>query len=421
MAATFTHTPTTTNDATKFAGQPLIFTCYDSVSTPDRFVIKVYERTQVANDTNRTHLGDFYITPNSANRAHFDLSNVIEGRLNAPSTILGLYNVHESDYLSGSALISLDRVMREYYVELWSYRGGTLTLEDHTAVGVFPGTVQISQGYEPDAEAPYHFTTSSSKGFLTDRYWDSSTDIETTMAAEDQGVWSVAIPDEYQSSPSNITDARYTLYYPGGSVSKTLTGVTSDAYTVNYNYKTGPLAPANVQVFFAGSWDFDWTRYEIVFRDYLTSNISNKYIVHRDCRPYKHDPVQLAWANTVGGWDYLRFDGRNLKTVNSETKMYRKTVGSYGSDTFDFNAWDRQDTPYHVTAREQYALRNQYFTASERDLLQYAFRSKNVMFRVGDGSWLPCNIKTNSYTIQTAASQLFDVSFNIELAQEIRC
>jgi hypothetical protein len=43
------------------------------------------------------------------------------------------------------------------------------------------------------------------------------------------------------------------------------------------------------------------------------------------------------------------------------------------------------------------------------------------MFRVGDGSWLPCNIQTNSYTIQPAASQLFDVSFNIELAQEIRC
>lgn len=419
MAATFTHTPTTTNDATKFAGQPLIFTCYDSASTPDRFVIKVYERISVGSDASRVDLGDFYLTPNDSGRAHFDLSNVIEGRLNAPTTVFA-YNIHEADFSIGLALYSTQRVMREYYVELWSYRGGVLVSEDDSAVCVFPGTVQISQGYEPDAEAPYHFTTSTSKGFLTDRYWDSSTDIEATMASEDQGAWCVAVPDQYQSSPSNITDAYYTLYHSGGSTSKTFSGVV-DSAIVNNNYLTGPLGPVNVQSFFGASWVLDWTRYEIQFRNNLTSNISNKYIVHRDCRPYKHDPVQLAWTNTVGGWDYLRFDGRNLKTVNTETKMYRKTVGSYGATAFDFNAWDRQDTPYHVTAREQYALRNQYFTASERDLLQYAFRSKNVMFRVGDGSWLPCNIKTNSYTVQPAASQLFDVTFTIELAQEIRC
>jgi len=421
MASSFSHTPTTTNDATKFAGQPLIFSCTDS-STPDRFVIQVYERDTVGSSSGQVDLGEFYLTPNANGKAHFDLSNVIEGRLNAPTTTFLGDVTHQTNYSVGAALSTFDRVMREYYVELYRYdSSGKSSLQDSETVAVWAGAVQISQGYEPDAEAPYHFTTSSSKGFLTNRYWDSSTDIEATMAAEDQGVWSVAIPDEWQSSPSNITDARYTLYYPGGSVSKTLTNVVFNGTTVNYNYTTGPLAPANVQVVFAGSWTSDWTRYEIVFRDNLTSNISNKYIVHRDCRPYKHDPVQLAWTNTVGGWDYLRFDGRNLKTVNSETKMYRKTIGSYGAAAFDFNAWDRQDTPYHVTAREQYALRNQYFTASERDLLQYAFRSKNVMFRVGDGSWLPCNIQTNSYTIQPAASQLFDVSFNIELAQEIRC
>ena len=420
MAGVFSHTPTTTNDATKFAGQPLIFTCSDTSSTPDRYVIQVYERVTAGSSTGQVDLGQFYLTPNADGVAHFDLSNVIDGRLNAPNTSLYRENIHETSYLLTFALPSDDRVMREYYVTLSTYRGGTLSLDTNATVAVWAGAVQIAQGYEPDAEAPYHFTTSTSKGFLTDRYWDSSTDIEATMASEDQGVWSIAIPDLWQTSPSDITDAVYTLYYSGGSATKTLNSVVDNA-TVNYNYTTGPLGPVNVQSFFGASWVLDWTSYEIVFRDSLTSNISNKYIVQRDCRPYKHDPVQLAWANTVGGWDYLRFDGRNLKTVNSETKMYRKTVGSYGATAFDFNSWDRQDTPYHVTAREQYALRNQYFTASERDLLQYAFRSKNVMFRVGDGSWLPCNIQGRSYTIQPAASQLFDVSFNIELAQEIRC
>ena len=66
-------------------------------------------------------------------------------------------------------------------------------------------------------------------------------------------------------------------------------------------------------------------------------------------------------------------------------------------------------------------MRNQLFTASERDLLQYAFRSKNVMFRVGTGDWLPCTIDTSSYQVIPAASKTFDVSFTITLAQDIRC
>jgi hypothetical protein len=117
----------------------------------------------------------------------------------------------------------------------------------------------------------------------------------------------------------------------------------------------------------------------------------------------------------VGAYDYLRFDGRNLKTLATESKDYRKSV------SFDFNAWDRQATPYHKTGKESYQLRNQLFTAEERDLLQYAFRSKNVMFRVGSGDWLPCNIVTNTYQVIPATSKTFDVSFQIELAQDIRC
>ena len=87
MAGVFSHTPTTTNDATKFAGQPLIFTCDDSSSTPDRYVIQVYERVTAGSSTGQVDLGQFYLTPNADGVAHFDLSNVIDGRLNAPSTL----------------------------------------------------------------------------------------------------------------------------------------------------------------------------------------------------------------------------------------------------------------------------------------------------------------------------------------------
>lgn len=422
MAGAFTSIPNPTS-AWNFAGQHLIYTCFDSVSTPDRFVIKVYERPTWNSTTGQELIGTFYLTPNAEGRVHFDLSNVVEGRLAPPSnaTNTGTQSVHTETF-TVLAMPTGEKTGRSYYLELYTYRGTALSLDDDSEIAIFPGVVQLSQGLEPFIEEDYQFTNLNSKGFLTDRYWDSSTDIETTMAEEDEGIVTFINPDTFATSATNLATAKVSLYTSAG-LSSSVSLITAGVTTVNLNYYLLPLAPSNASNMFGGSWVTNWTRYEIQFFDNAATprELSRKYIVYKDCRPYKHDPVQLAWTNTVGGWDYLRFDGRNLKTVNSETKMYRKTIGTYGASTFDFNAWDRQDTPYHVTAREQYALRNQYFTASERELLQYAFRSKNVMFRVGYGSWFPCNIQTNSYTVQPATSKLFDVSFNIELAQEIRC
>ena len=96
-------------------------------------------------------------------------------------------------------------------------------------------------------------------------------------------------------------------------------------------------------------------------------------------------------------------------------------MGTFGGSSFLFNSYDAQRVTYQKTAREQYNLQNLLFTREERELLQYAFRSKQVFFRVGSGDWLPCNILTSTYTTQPAGSQMFEVSFDIELAQDLRC
>lgn len=416
--STFEHTPTSTNIGQKFAGQHLIFTAYESGTVPDRFVIEVYENTVVG--TTGTKIGEFYVTPNTNDRVHFDLGNVIEGRLSAPVNATGGGVIHGHDFTGATnALTTTDRAVREYELKLYNYTSGTKSsVQDTETVGVMPGVCQISDGYQPNLERKYYMVTSSAKGFLTDRPGETA-DIEMYMADDDEGIVAVVQPDQFRTPATNVDEFHYSVTQSGGVVTDQLNFATST--TANDNYVVACIGPAQVAQLFGGSWDGTWTKIDIEMRDSSNALRSRHLTIHSDCRPYKHDPVQLAWANTVGGWDYLRFDGRNIKTVNSETKMYRKTIGSYGSATFDFNDYDRQDTPYHITAREQYALRNQFFSASERDLLQYCFRSKNVMFRVGTGDWLPCNIQTSSYTVQPAASRLFDVSFNIELAQEIRC
>lgn len=418
--STFEHTPTDTNDGPKFAGQHLVFTAYDSVTTPDRFVIEVYENTNIT--STGTKIGEFYLTPNTNDRVQFDLANVIEGRLSPAVNAENGGIVHAHDFTSmTAALQSSDRCMREYELKLYNYSNGTKdsSPQDTEDVGVMPGVCQISDGYLSFKEQPYLMKSATAKGFLTDR-GEPEEDIEMHMAPEDQGIVAIVNPDKFLTSDSDVNKFHYSVYQTGGTVTDELS--VAESVFANENYLMGCLGPSQVAQLLGSNWDGTWTKIEIEMRRTASPVArSKKLIIHRDCRPIKHDPVQLTWANTVGGWDYLRFDGRALKTVNTEDKRYRKTVGSYGEADFTFNAYDRQDTPYHVTAREKYALRNQFFTASERDLLQYCLRSKNVMFRVGTGDWLPCTVDTKSYTVQPAASKLFDVSLNIELAQDIRC
>jgi hypothetical protein len=235
------------------------------------------------------------------------------------------------------------------------------------------------------------------------------------MAAEDEAI-AVLIQTDNLGTATSLDEIEVKLFKNNVNVQTQSNAVVASTI-VGANYLIVPLGPANLATLFGGLWDSDWDYYTIRGTDGAgtPTAVSCSIRVDRDCRPIKHDPVQLAWANTVGGWDYLRFDGRNLKTIQTEGKNYRKSLG------FSFNSWDRQTTPYHITGKEQYALRNQLFTASERDLLQYAFRSKNVMFRVGTGDWLPCTIDTSSYQVIPAASKTFDVSFTITLAQDIRC
>ena len=95
-------------------------------------------------------------------------------------------------------------------------------------------------------------------------------------------------------------------------------------------------------------------------------------------------------------------------------------MGTYNTDEYTFASNDREIKPYQLEAKEQYQL-NGILTIEELTLLQYCMRSKNVMAKVG-GTWLPVTIQTNSMQIEEeTVSKVFVTSFNVELAQIIRC
>jgi len=411
MASTIDSAP----DLLRPAGQPLIFkfSTTATVTAGFRFAVRVYESNDA---TAGSVIGTFYITANADDEGYFDLSDIAEGRVAAANTSTTIGTEEVVHTKTQSLNYPNQKALRKYTVGVQDYTGSALGTDDDTAaVYLLGGAQQISEGLHPSFAA-YYPTSSTSKSWLTDRNL-SGQNITMTMADEDEGV-GVICHTTNLGTASTWAGIEFNLYKDGTIVQQVTYAVTAKA-NLDENYYIFPIGPYNLRrVIFASTWDDDWDELRI----YATNSgstggtkMSRTLVINRDCRPIKHDPVQLAWANTVGAYDYLRFDGRNLKTLATESKDYRKSV------SFDFNAWDRQATPYHKTGKESYQLRNQLFTAEERDLLQYAFRSKNVMFRVGSGDWLPCNIVTNTYQVIPATSKTFDVSFQIELAQDIRC
>ncbi len=402
------------------AGQKLIFDMVEQGTVTDtyRYVITVLE--------NAVQIGKFYITPNVLDTGVFDLGEVVRGRLAVDPRKYGLTNVIHS--LNNKAFTKSNGNVNKYTVELRYWDGSTESaLEDSVNIWLIDGYEQISAGLDPSFD-DYYGTASTKKFWLTDREPQSDV-IHITAGIEDTGVLTFINTDDtgslvdeiliniYSADGTTQDSLSYTINTTNGAVLPTASATTYYYGTVLYGsfFPASLLALTNALNNISGGWLY----YEVIP---MGSSLQkgNKYRFTNNCRPVKNAAVQLAWANTRGGWDYLRFDGRKLKTVTREEKTYRKQIGDYSAASFNFGATDREITPYQVEAKEMYQL-NGILTSEEYDLFQYCFRSKNIMARI-DGLWVPVTLKESSLQVESdTTSKVYIATINVELAQILRC
>ena len=404
------------------AGQKLIFTLVpeEPVDENYRYIVQVQE--------NGTEISKIYITPNPTETAFFDLSEVIAGRLEVDSlkynTTSTIHSFHNKMFTRSN-----DNLKR-YQVFCGHFDGSSEELSEDSSsyYYLFDGYEQLSQGSFPSF-ADYYGTASTKKVWLTDREPVNNV-IEVSAGIEDNGVAAFINSDD---TGSLITRFLINTYDTAGSLDDTLTYIvnsTNGGLVPNTSWtdanNDGSLLyayvyPASLSAITTAlnAVTGGWGHYDIIpsTDSVQTGNILR---IRNNCRNTKNEPVQLGWANTRGGWDYIRFDGKKQKTVTREEKTYRKIVGDYSAAQFELAPSAREIKPYQLEAKETYQL-NSVLTIEEVTLLQYCMRSKNVMARI-DGTWVPVTIQTNSMQIEEeTVSKVFITSFNVELAQTIRC
>ena len=407
------------------ADQSLIYTLLTGTSPLPagfRIWVKVYENGTTASDL----ISTLYLTPNTNDTAFFNLAEVVKGRVSVDDRRYGLTDVIHEPISTGVYMTRSNNNIKLYTVSVGEFDGSTEGSEDTSAtIYLIDGHFQISQGYDPGF-ADYYGTANTVKYWLTDR--PSASNVITIDAAEeDEGVCAFlnrfAVSDVqqfeielYNASDVLIDDATILINTTSG-------GQLPGASTPRNGFLCYfGILPANIDAASNLLTVYPTWSYYTITPQLSTFAIQkgNAIRVNKNCRPVKNTPVQLAWANTLGGWDYLRFDGRDLKTVTRKEKTYRKIIGDYDSATFAFTSFDRETTPYQVEATEAYQL-NGILTSDEYALFQYCFRSKNVMAKI-DGSWIPVILKESSLQVESdVTSKVYIATVNVELAQSIRC
>ena len=401
------------------ANQPLIFTISDTGSAPDRFVVWVEE--------DGTEIAKLYLTPNTNDKVHFNLAEVVRDRVKVDDKIRD-----ESATLlsySTAGITTGRNGLKKYKVEVGTYIGSTeSSAQDSDIVYLLDGAEQISSGLHPSF-ADYYPTASTKKTWLTDREAVSNV-VHLYAREEDEGCIAYLQDSNiisgasaflmfkmYDASGTMLNNAIYTLTTLGAQALSGSDNNQKLTYLMIY--------PKNLEGWIAlsnkPSSNPTWEYYDIEFLDGSTNSCSNFLRIHKICGAVKHDNTQLAWTNSVGGWDSVTFTGRTEHSETTKSKPYVKQIGDWDASTYSFLPQARESVDYQKTAKAKFKLFRQDFSFSEIALIKYALRSDNVMIRTEDGAWQPVIMDTKSYVIKEAFAGMFSVSLSVTLAQTIKC
>jgi len=420
MAVAFTSEPV---DDLNVTNQHLIYVMNDAVETPDRYIVQVYEQN-FAFGGDGTLIAKIYITPNENDRGVFDLGDLVTNRL-APPTRLQYQSTNRfvmTGYNKVEKADIADTVARKYTLRVGRIKDGTETLnQDSSFKYLMGGAWQLKDGKHPSLSDYYtDALANTAKAWLTNLP-NKSQVITRYMGDEDEGRVGI-VATTYLGATTYINKVTIELFEADGTsiYTETLTSISSSPYLPASFYWI-PCGPGQLQQLFGGNWDDRWGYIEITPLSSTNVQVGAKYVIRRDCRPIKHQPVQLAWTNTVGGWDGLRFDGRAPKTIQKNEKRFRKDPLTWQEISPSWNTWDRQNTTFHNEGKIRFTLTHDQFTADERALLEYCMRSRLVYYRYGTEDWAPCVVDTNSLVIEPSGSKMYRVSLVIEDANPVRC
>ena len=136
----------------------------------------------------------------------------------------------------------------------------------------------------------------------------------------------------------------------------------------------------------------------------------------------KYTPIQLAWVNALGAWDYYTFELAHTEKLNIQRETFRKPYGNWGAGaTYTYSQYESGDTIYKIEADKQYTVNSDWLNDSDFEWLQELLMSKEVQFVNENGNFTPVIITDTDYEFkQDVNNKLNNLQLTFKLAHKIK-
>ena len=139
-----------------------------------------------------------------------------------------------------------------------------------------------------------------------------------------------------------------------------------------------------------------------------------------DCS--KYTPIQLAWVNSLGAWDYYTFELASIETLNIQRETITTNYGNWNAaSAFSYSQYERGEMVTKIEADKEYTVNSDWLDDEYFIWLQELLMSKDVYYCNSDGTFNPIILTDNSYEIKNSLNKkLNSLTLKFKLAHKIR-
>jgi hypothetical protein len=424
MAVTITNT---FNDVVALQ-KPLVLTASSTNTSEPKF------RYVMTVDVNSVEVVKVKQQANAGGDVHFDLYQIIK-------------DYFETKYLDGGTEIhkiitTVDGDDTALFVELNVYEeyatSATTDPTEYPSTGnatdsflVINSTFQFTDGVTPTLAGVYEFNNDT-----TDIQW--LTNMPTRLKTRAGEYQTAAIlASDFRGAVSTSLRYSITFYEADGTqistanITRTTIGManfvaTKSAVNAGVLYQFIPIGYQNLEdqsfnTSIRPSTQANLAYYTINIFDNSGDYITKTYRFDiADCS--KYTPVQLAWVNSLGAWDYYTFELASLKKLNIQRETFRKPFGNWGAGaTYTYSQYESGDTIYKIEADKQYTVNSDWLNDSDFEWLQELLMSKEVQFVNENGDFTPVIITDTDYEFkQDVNNKLNNLQLTFKLGHKIK-
>ena len=144
-----------------------------------------------------------------------------------------------------------------------------------------------------------------------------------------------------------------------------------------------------------------------------------RFDVVEDC---KYTPVQLAWINRLGAWDYYSFELASIESLKVKRESIVTPFGNWGGAAiYDYSQFEAGETIYKVEGEKEFTINSDWLEDSSFVWLQELITSKRVQYVNENGDFSPIILTDTSYSVKKEINQkLNNLQLKFKQANKIR-